>query len=147
MQCRSDAGKSHASFISIDELNSGDIHWSEDVQASERVDSSSDGVCVNKPIAVPRARLPQLLELLKDKVKMKILVPSNTPYSNRWFTVPKERWFYQIHSRSTTSQQSHNPKCRNRTDRWWICRSFCWESNLLYGRPIFGIWPISASNW
>ena len=43
-----------------------------------------------KPIAVPRARLPQLLELLKDKVKMKILEPSNAPYSNRWFTVPKK---------------------------------------------------------
>ena len=43
-----------------------------------------------KPIVVPRARLPQLLELLKDKVKMKILEPSNAPYSNRWFTVPKK---------------------------------------------------------
>ena len=42
-----------------------------------------------KPIAVPRARLPQLLELSKDKVKMKILETSNATYSNRCFTVPK----------------------------------------------------------
>ena len=49
-ESKSDAGKSHASFISIDQFNSGGIHQSEDVPASERVDSFSDGVCVNKPI-------------------------------------------------------------------------------------------------
>ena len=41
-----------------------------------------------KLIAILRARLPHLLELMRDKVKMKILEPSNAPYSNRWFTVP-----------------------------------------------------------
>ena len=43
-----------------------------------------------KPISVPRARLPQLMELLKDKIKMKILEPSSASYSNRCFTVPKK---------------------------------------------------------
>ena len=37
-ESKSDAGKSHVSFISIDEFNFGDIHQSEDVPASERVD-------------------------------------------------------------------------------------------------------------
>ena len=49
-ESKSDAVKSHTSFISIDEFNSSDIHQSEDVQASERVDSSLDGVCVIKLI-------------------------------------------------------------------------------------------------
>jgi hypothetical protein len=31
-----------------------------------------------------------LIELLKEKVEMGILEPSNAPYSNRWFTVPKK---------------------------------------------------------
>jgi hypothetical protein len=43
-----------------------------------------------KPIPVPRAHLPKLIELLKEKVEMGILEPSNAPYSNRWFTVPKK---------------------------------------------------------
>lgn len=43
-----------------------------------------------KPIPVPRALLPKLIELLKEKVKMGILEPSIAPYSNRWFTVPKK---------------------------------------------------------
>ena len=43
-----------------------------------------------KPIPVPRAHLPKLIELLKEKVSMGILEPSNAPYSNRWFTVPKK---------------------------------------------------------
>ncbi len=43
-----------------------------------------------KPIPVPRAQLPKLVELLKEKVKMGILEPSMAPYSNRWFTVPKK---------------------------------------------------------
>jgi hypothetical protein len=43
-----------------------------------------------KPIPVPRAHLPKLVELLKEKVAMGILEPSNAPYSNRWFTVPKK---------------------------------------------------------
>ena len=60
-ESKSDAGRSHASFISIDEFNSGDIHQSADVPASERVDSSSDGVCVNKPILF--CRLPRQVSL------------------------------------------------------------------------------------
>ena len=43
-----------------------------------------------KPIPVPRAHIPKLIKLLKEKVEMGILEPSNAPYSNRWFTVPKK---------------------------------------------------------
>ena len=43
-----------------------------------------------KPIPVPRALLPKLVDLLKEKLQMGILEPSITPYSNRWFTVPKK---------------------------------------------------------
>ena len=43
-----------------------------------------------EPISVPRAHIPKLMELLKQKVEMGILQPSNAPYLNRWFTVPKK---------------------------------------------------------
>ena len=43
-----------------------------------------------KPIPVPRAHIPKLIELLKKKVEMGNLEPSNAPYSNRWFMVPKK---------------------------------------------------------
>jgi hypothetical protein len=43
-----------------------------------------------KPIPVPRAHIPELVELLKQKMEMGILEPSSAPYSNRWFTVPKK---------------------------------------------------------
>ena len=43
-----------------------------------------------KPIPVPRALLPKLVNLLKEKLHMGILEPSMAPYSNRWFTVPKK---------------------------------------------------------
>ena len=43
-----------------------------------------------KPIPVPRAHIPKLLELLKENIRMGILYPSNAPYSSRWFTVPKK---------------------------------------------------------
>jgi hypothetical protein len=43
-----------------------------------------------KPIPVPRALLPKLVALLKEKIQMGILEPSMAPYSNRWFTVPKK---------------------------------------------------------
>lgn len=43
-----------------------------------------------KPIPVPRALLPKLVTLLKEKMQMGILEPSMAPYSNRWFTVPKK---------------------------------------------------------
>ena len=43
-----------------------------------------------KPIPVLRAHIPKVIDLLKEKVAMGILEPSNTPYSNRWFTVPKK---------------------------------------------------------
>ena len=43
-----------------------------------------------KPIQVPRAHIPKLMELLKQKVEMGILEPSSAPYSNRWFTIPKK---------------------------------------------------------
>jgi hypothetical protein len=41
-----------------------------------------------KPIPVPRTHIPELMELLKQKMEMGILEPSSAPYSNRWFTVP-----------------------------------------------------------
>jgi hypothetical protein len=43
-----------------------------------------------KPIPIPRALLPKLVNLLKEKIQMGILKPSMAPYSNRWFTVPKK---------------------------------------------------------
>lgn len=43
-----------------------------------------------RPIPVPKAHLPKLVELLNEKIKMGILEPSIAPYSNRWFTVPKK---------------------------------------------------------
>jgi hypothetical protein len=43
-----------------------------------------------KPIPVPKALLPKLVSLLKEKIQMGILEPSMAPYSNRWFTVPKK---------------------------------------------------------
>ncbi|KAL3699107.1 hypothetical protein R1sor_017129 [Riccia sorocarpa] len=43
-----------------------------------------------KPIPVPRAMLPKLINLLKEKMRMGILEPSMAPYSSRWFTVPKK---------------------------------------------------------
>ena len=43
-----------------------------------------------KTIPVPRAHIPKLMELLKQKVEMGILEPSSAPYSNWWFTVPKK---------------------------------------------------------
>ena len=43
-----------------------------------------------KPILVPRAHIPKLIKLLKEKVKMGIMEPSKAPYSNRWFMVPKK---------------------------------------------------------
>ena len=43
-----------------------------------------------KPIQVPRAHMPMLMKLLKQKVELGILEPSSAPYSNRWFTVTKK---------------------------------------------------------
>jgi len=43
-----------------------------------------------KPIPVPRALTPKLIELLKEKLDGKILERSDAPYSNRWFTVLKK---------------------------------------------------------
>ncbi|KAL2613538.1 hypothetical protein R1flu_025230 [Riccia fluitans] len=43
-----------------------------------------------KPLAVPRALLPKLIELLKEKIEKEIWEPSIGPYSNRWFIVPKK---------------------------------------------------------
>ena len=43
-----------------------------------------------KPILVLRAHIPNLTELLKEKIEIGILEPSSGPYSNRWFRVPKK---------------------------------------------------------
>ena len=42
-----------------------------------------------KPIPVPRVHISKIIDLLQEKVVMGILEPSNAPYSNRWFTVPR----------------------------------------------------------
>ena len=42
-----------------------------------------------KPIPIPRAHIPKLIKLLKQKVEMGSLEPSSSPYSNWWFTMPK----------------------------------------------------------
>ena len=38
-----------------------------------------------KPIPVPRAHIPKIIDLLMEKVAMGILEPSNASFSNRWF--------------------------------------------------------------
>jgi hypothetical protein len=43
-----------------------------------------------KPIPVPKAMVPKIVEMLKEKIKVGILEPSMGPYSSRWFTVPKK---------------------------------------------------------
>ena len=47
-------------------------------------------LCNLRPIRVPRAHIPKLMKLLKQKVEMGMLEPSSAPYSNQWFTVPKK---------------------------------------------------------
>jgi hypothetical protein len=49
-----------------------------------------------KLILVPTVHLLKLVELLKEKVDMGILEPSNAPYSNRWFTMPKTNGTLQL---------------------------------------------------
>ena len=46
--------------------------------------------CELKPIPVPRAKVPQIISLLKEKKDAGIIEPSFGPYSNRWFTVLKK---------------------------------------------------------
>jgi len=43
-----------------------------------------------KPIPVPRAMIPKITEMLKEKIQMGILEQSMGPYSSRWFTVLKK---------------------------------------------------------
>ena len=43
-----------------------------------------------KPILMPRAHILKVINILKGKVAMGILEPSDAPYSNRWFTVLKK---------------------------------------------------------
>ncbi|KAG5462561.1 MAG: hypothetical protein BJ554DRAFT_4624, partial [Olpidium bornovanus] len=43
-----------------------------------------------KPLPVPRAHYQQLLKLLQDRVRRRVLEPSCGPYASRWFTVPKK---------------------------------------------------------
>ena len=43
-----------------------------------------------KPISVPWAHIPKVIHLPKENMAMGIVEPSNAPYSNRWFTVPKK---------------------------------------------------------
>ena len=49
-----------------------------------------------KPISVPHAHILKNMDLLKEKVAMGILEPSDTPYSNRWFTVSKKNWSFRF---------------------------------------------------
>ena len=43
-----------------------------------------------KPLPIPRALIQSVIDLLKEKMRAKILTRSNAPYSNRWFTVMKK---------------------------------------------------------
>ncbi|KAL2631884.1 hypothetical protein R1flu_016570 [Riccia fluitans] len=43
-----------------------------------------------KPIPVPKALLPKLIELLKEKIDMGISEPLIGTYLNRWFTMSKK---------------------------------------------------------
>lgn len=43
-----------------------------------------------KPLFVPRALPPKLVDLLKQKMQMGLLEPFMAPYSNRWFQMPKK---------------------------------------------------------
>ncbi|TPX55756.1 hypothetical protein SpCBS45565_g08493 [Spizellomyces sp. 'palustris'] len=47
-----------------------------------------------KPLPVPRALLPELISLLQEKERAKIIEPSSAPYANRWFTdlQPTNQW-------------------------------------------------------
>ena len=68
-----------------------------------------------KPIPVPKALLPQLVELLKEKVRARILEPSGAPYSNRWFTVRKEEWQVTVHPGYAATKWSDNQERRYRS--------------------------------
>ncbi|KAI9104007.1 hypothetical protein DFS34DRAFT_668766 [Phlyctochytrium arcticum] len=46
-----------------------------------------------RPIPVPKALLRKLIDLLKDRMKMKVLEFSTAPHSNRWVTVTKKSLF------------------------------------------------------
>lgn len=43
-----------------------------------------------KPIPVPKAHYDALLELLRNRMKSRVIEASTSPYSSRWFTVPKK---------------------------------------------------------
>ena len=49
-----------------------------------------------KPIPVPKTHISKLIELLKEKVKKRILEPSNAPYSNRLCLVSKKNETLQL---------------------------------------------------
>jgi hypothetical protein len=53
-----------------------------------------------KPIPIPRALLPKLVNLLKEKMQIGILEPSMAPYSNQWCT--EEVWNFEIYPRYAT---------------------------------------------
>jgi transposase InsO family protein len=43
-----------------------------------------------KPIPVPKALMPKLIDLLKEKLANRVLERADAPYSNRWFTIRKK---------------------------------------------------------
>ena len=43
-----------------------------------------------RPLSINRAHHEPLLALLQDRIRMKVLVPQSSPYSSRFFTVPKK---------------------------------------------------------
>jgi hypothetical protein len=52
-----------------------------------------------KPIPVPRAHIPELMELLKQKVEMGIFEPSSAPYSKSVVYRAEEKWNAALHPR------------------------------------------------
>ena len=68
-------------------------------------------------IHVPRAQILQVIALLKEKIEMDILEPSDAPYSNKWFNVPKKSYY---------------SKCRCWADCGCLCKSFRRKSYIFY---------------
>ena len=96
-----------------------------------------------KPIPIPRAHIPKLIELLKEKVRMGILEPSNSPYSNRWFTMPKKNGPLCFIQDLQPVNKGDDPKCWNWSKRGWICRSLHGKIDLFHLWSLFGLWLVS----
>jgi hypothetical protein len=96
-----------------------------------------------KPIPIPKAHLLKLIELLKEKVAMRIQEPSNALYSNRWFMVPtKNRSLRFIQDLQPVNKvMIQNAGIRPSVDKF--AEEFAGPIHILDWRSLFGIRPIS----